>query len=117
MIKQVSVSMDYIGSVLSVNHYKWGYYTRPETRAWMEELGWRLKRYHIEDWKLPLTVKCNGIFKDKRSCPDIHNCLKIICDSIQSVTNLNDRDFITQTGEPIIDKAQEPRLIITITGS
>ena len=113
-MKTVTVEMDYPGSVISVNHYKYrgGIYTKPEAKAFMEELGWKLKAYHIEDWKLPLTVICDGIFKYKRSQPDLSNLSKIILDAIEEVTGINDRDMRWQDGD--VSYNDEPRLIITI---
>ena len=75
-----------------------------------------LKPFHLEDWKLPLIVRCDGVFKDKRSTPDLHNCMKIICDCIEEVSGTNDKYFRTETGDAIIDKTKEPVLIITIRG-
>jgi Holliday junction resolvase RusA-like endonuclease len=80
----------------------------------MDALGWQIKPHHIEDWKQPITVVLEGVFKDKRSCPDLHNLLKVICDEIEEVTGLNDRDYLTKTGEPLIRRDEEPTLIITI---
>ncbi len=117
-MKSVTIKMPYIGNVLSVNHYlgrrRGGYYVKPETKQWMEELGWLIKSHHIEEWKLPLKVTCDGVFKDKRGQPDIHNLMKVICDSIEEVTGVNDKHYQTETGSAIIDKNLEPELTITI---
>lgn len=97
----IVVSMDYIGKVLSVNHYKYagGIYTRKEVKAWMEEFGWRIKVSHIEDWKRPLSVRCDGRFKDKGHQPDLSNLSKVILDAIEDTTGVNDRDMRWQDGE------------------
>ncbi len=107
----VVIEMDYIGKELSVNHYKWGRYTKTETKNWMEELGWKLRPYHIEDWKLPLTVQCDGHFKDERR-PDLHNLSKVILDAIEEATGINDKHMRWKDGYVLI--GEEPKLIITI---
>jgi len=114
-MKSITVKMDYIGKELSVNHYKYKYYTKPEVKEWMDELGWLIKGHHIEEWRLPLKVTCDGVFKDKRSQPDIQNLMKVICDSIEAVTTINDKYFETETGTGIIDKGKDPELTITIS--
>jgi len=112
--KSVTIEIPYLGAVISVNHYKFqGRYTKPEAKAWMDELGWRIKEYHIEDWKQPIKVSVSGVFRDKRSTPDLHNLLKIICDSIEETTGINDRYMQTATTDPLIG-TEEPVIIITI---
>jgi len=112
--KSVTIGMPYIGKVLSVNHYKYagGRYTRKEVKHWMEALGWLIKGSHIEEWELPLTVRCDGVFKDKRSQPDLSNLSKVILDAIEETTGVNDRDMRWQDGD--VTYGDEPRLIITI---
>ena len=115
-MKEATIEIDYPGSIISVNHYKYkgGIYTKKEAKMWMDELGWTVKQLHLDDWKLPLTISVAGEFKDKGSCPDLHNLLKVICDSIEEITNLNDRNFKTETSEPKITGAHHPKLFITI---
>ena len=117
MANSIIIEIAYPGSVISCNHYKYrgGIYTKPEARAFMVELGWLIKQYHIEDWEPPLRVKCDGRFSNRRRCPDLHNLLKIICDSIEEVTGINDKYFKTETGDAVIDKNAEPMLWITIS--
>jgi len=112
----VGIAIDYIGSVLSVNHYKNGYYTKRETKRWMEELGWAVKTFHIENWKLPLSVTCSGKFKDARSAPDLSNLSKVILDALQEVSGVNDKDMRWHDGERTLG-ASRPELIITISES
>lgn len=114
-MKICKVKMPYIGKALSVNHYKYKgqYYTRKETQAWMDELGWLIKAEHIEDWKLPLTVKCDGIFRNQRSQPDLSNLSKVILDAIQETTGVNDKNMRWVDGNVTYDK--DPYLMITIT--
>ena len=115
-----TIMMDYIGSCLSVNHYQYGKtkHIKKETKAWMEEFGWRLKFSHIEDWKLPLKVTCSGVFKDGRSAPDLSNLSKIILDTIEDVTGINDKDMRWHDGSRVIgskiNEFLKPRLFITI---
>ncbi len=108
---KITVEMPYIGASLSINHYKYKYYTKPETKEWMIELQWKIKPSHIEDWELPLVVTCDGRFKDKRSTPDLHNLSKVILDSIEEVTGVNDRNMKWRCGEVTCG---EPTLFITI---
>jgi len=112
------INIPYPGSVISKNHYKYhnAWFKKKACVAWMEMLGWLVKPYHIEAWLLPITVKVSGTFKDKRSCPDLHNLLVVICDSIEEVTGINDRGYRTETGDAVIDKDKEPELTIEITG-
>lgn len=117
----ITIRVPYIGSVLSVNHYKYngGRYTRPEVKRWMELLAWKLGEYRVE-WntiRLPLYLNIGGVFKDKRSTPDIHNIIKIIADCIEDVTGLNDKGYSITTDAPVVDKNKEPELIITIDES
>lgn len=114
-MNKVRVQIDYPGSVISVNHYKNGYYTKPETRNFMEELGWLIKMSHVENWKRPLSVTCSGRFKDARSAPDLSNLSKVILDAIQEVSGVNDRDMRWHDGERTLGEAK-PVLIITISG-
>lgn len=113
-MKSVTIGMPYIGGVLSLNRYKYkgGIYTRPEVKNWMEALGWLVKGSHIEEWKLPLTVRCDGVFKDKRSQPDLSNLSKICLDSLEEVSGVNDRDMRWEDGD--VTYGNEPRLVITI---
>ena len=119
-MRSITVEIGYPGSVISCNHYKFkGKYTKPEARDFMNELGWAIKSAHIEAWKLPITVRCDGAFKDLRSTPDLSNLSKVILDAIEECTGVNDRDMRWQDGDiTYIGKwALEPMLEITITGA
>ena len=116
-MKSVAIGMPYIGKVLSVNHYlgkrrDGGFYVKQEVKNWQEMLGWLIKSSHIEEWKLPLTVRCDGVFKDKRSQPDLSNLSKVVLDAIEETTGVNDRDMRWQDGD--VSYGDEARLIITI---
>ena len=113
--RQVAIAIRYPGSVISVNHYKYrGRFTKPEARDWMNELGWMVKPYHLEEWKLPLEVICSGIFKDLTRQPDLSNLSKVILDAIEETTGINDRDMRWRDGDAIINPNSEPTLQITI---
>ena len=119
---KVKIRMPYPGAAISVNHYTGrrkdgGVYVKPEAKQWMDALGWLIKTQHIEDWKIPLHVTISGVFKDLRSCPDIHNLVKVTCDAIEEVTGINDQNYTTETKEPQIDSNHEPEVIITIQGA
>ena len=114
---KLAVEMKYLGGVLSVNRYKWGVFTRPEVRQWMDELAFIIRAMVNSQglkFDVPLKVQVDGIFKDKRATPDISNCVKVIADSVEDGVGINDRDFVVTTGEPQI--GEEAKLIITIGG-
>ncbi len=105
--------MDYPGAVITVNHYKYkGRYTRPEARHWSDALGWQIKGKGIEAWTLPLSVTCDGVFRNKRQQPDLSNCSKVVLDAIENATGINDRDMRWHDGD--VTYGPEPKLIITI---
>jgi len=116
-MRECKVIMPYIAN-LSVNHYLGrrkggGYYVKPEVKEWKEQLGWLIKAEHIEEWALPLTVICDGKFKDLRSTPDLSNLSKIILDAIEDVSGVNDRDMRWMDGD-VTKSDEEPELLITI---
>ena len=124
MTRRVTININYPGSIISVNHYKYagGRFTRKETKAWMTKLGWLIKSYHIEDWTLPLEITCGGFFKDERSAPDVHNLLKVIADAIQEVSGINDKNYHMTAGKReivgnIVGNREAPYLLITISES
>ena len=120
-LKHIMVEMPYIGSALSVNHC---YFTNargqrvlyPEAKEWRQTLAMvirsRMGGVVIEP---PLTIRIQGRFRDKRH-PDPDNLHKIIGDAVKMGTGVDDRHFLWQDGEPIIDKTADPMLIITIQG-
>ena len=114
-MREVKISMRYPGSVISVNHYKYkGRYTKREARDFMEALGWMVKPHHLEEWRLPLSVRCDGVFRDKRSCPDLSNLAKICLDAIEDTCGVNDQNYRWQDGDILIRKDEKPTLLITI---
>ena len=111
--RKIAIQMPYIGQVLSVNHFKYagGQYTKKEVKHWMKELGWLIKSSHIEEWNLPLEVRCDGTFKDRGHQPDLSNLSKVILDAIEETTGVNDRNMRWRDGDV---NYGEPGLLITI---
>lgn len=117
-MRSIKVEMPYIGGVLSENHYRGrrrdgNFYVRREVRDWMEELGWLIKTSHIGEWALPLTVKCDGRFKNTHQQPDLSNLSKVVLDAIEEITVVNDRDMRWQDGG--VSYGEPALLTITIT--
>ena len=118
-MNEIIVKMPYLGDVISVNHYRGRTrdgreYIKADAQAWMDMLGWLLKQYHIEDWKLPLHVTCSGVFRDNRSAPDLSNLSKCCLDAIEEVSGVNDRDMRWHDGDRRINGTDSPELTITI---
>lgn len=123
-MREEVIRMDYPGAIISVNHYLGkrkggGQYVKPETKIWKDEIGWMIKHLHIEDWQLPLSITCDGFFKDERSAPDLSNLAKVVCDAIAEVADgVNDKDFRWHDGKrEIIGIKETPHLLITIRES
>jgi len=117
-MRSITVEMDYIGGVLSENHYRGrrrdgGFYVKKETRGWMMDLGWKIKTAHIEDWSLPLKVKVDGRFKNTHRQPDLSNLGTVILNAIEEAIGVNDRDMRWQDGE--VSYGEPALLTITIT--
>ncbi len=118
MARHDLIKIIYPGSCISVNHYlgkrkDGGYYIKPETQAWKREFQWLLKKCHLEEYKLPLEVTCSGYFKDKRSSVDLSNLSKVILDSIQELSGINDKFMKWHDGERLVGY-KEPYLLILI---
>ena len=101
---------------LSCNHYKGrrrdgGEFVKKPIKDWQETLGWLLKPYHLEDWNLPLTVRCDVVQDDKR-VRDVHNYFKVVCDAIEELLGINDTNYKTEAGVPTFGEHAE--LVITI---
>ena len=115
-VPTITVEMEYLGGILSVNRFKYqGRYTRPETKKWMEQLAFIIKmtcNCAEVRFKPPVKVRIDGVFRDRRSTPDLHNLTKPILDSIEEAIGINDKDFITETG---VTQIGDPHLVITIS--
>lgn len=117
-MRSIKVELPYIGSCLSKNHYRGRrrdgmLYVKRETRDWMEELGWKIKTAHIEDWVLPLTVKCDGRFKNTHREPDLSNLSAVTLDAIEEACGVNDKFMRWQDGE--VSYGEPALLWMTIT--
>ena len=111
----VQLPMPYIGKSLSVNHYKFrNGHTKPETRKWMNALT-ITAQYHLGKVKVkyPPTIHLSGVFKDNRSCPDLHNLHKVIGDALQPVLG-NDREFRFVDEGYTLSLAIDPILVIGV---
>ncbi len=115
-MNEVKIGMPLIKD-LSVNHYKGrrrdgGEYVKKPVAKWMEDMGWILKPYHLEDWKLPLTVRCDIVQSDKRT-RDISNYSKVVLDAIEDLTGINDTNYRWVDGDPSYGEHAE--LVLTIS--
>ncbi len=118
-MKREAIKIEYPGSCISVNHYlskgRGGrVFVKPEAKAWQKEFQWLLKHLHLENWKLPLEIKCDGYFKDARSACDLSNLSKVILDAIEELIGVNDKYFRWHDGNRDIG-FKEPHLIITLS--
>ncbi len=113
--RKLMIDMEYIGGVLSVNHYKYqGRFTKPSVRQWMDELALVISQIaRDKKFKPPVTIKVDGFFADQRATPDLHNLHKVIGDAVEQGLGINDRDFRFQDGEVEIG-ANKPWLRITL---
>lgn len=116
-MREVKVVMPLVKN-LSVNHYliksRRGVFKRKEIQDWQDSLGWQIKTSHVEDWKLPLSVRCDLIQSDNRT-RDVSNYCKVILDSIEEATGVNDSNFRWQDGDVLINPELDSHLIITIS--
>ena len=122
-MRKEAIKIRYPGDCISVNHYLGrrsggGYYVKQETKDWKEEFQWLLKRLQLEEWQLPLEVTCSGWFRGEGSAPDLSNLSKIVLDSIEEITGINDKNMRWHDGKRnIIGKKEPPYLLITISES
>lgn len=117
-MRQDIIKIMYPGSCISVNHYlgkrkDGGYYVKPDCKAWKIEFQWLLKKCRLEEYKLPLEISCDGYFKNLRTAPDLSNLSKVILDSIQELTGVNDKNYRWHDGVRLIGY-KDPYLLITI---
>lgn len=115
--RHTTIKMPYPGCVITENHYLGrngkASYIKPGAKEWAQDLIFLINRCGIKDWKLPLKITVSGVFKNDRERCDLHN-LKILYDSIQKATGLNDKDYHTETIPGTIDKTVEPFILIKI---
>lgn len=114
-LRAIEVEMEYLPDC-SKNSYKLrNGAIKKQVTDWMECLTFMvraLKNSQGVEFKPPVTVRIDGIFKDMRSMPDLHNFLIVTCDAIEEALGINDREYKTETGHPEV--GDDPMLIITI---
>ena len=116
--RHVVVTMPYPGCIITENHC-YGRkgkhsYMKQEAQDWQESMIKAVIACGITDWKLPLKVKIEGVFKNERERPDLHN-FKCLYDGIQKAIGINDKDFHTETVPGRINKLVTPGILITIS--
>jgi len=104
------IKMAYIKD-LSVNHYKYRYYTKPEVQEWKRDLIKEVLICGVKNWTPPLRVTINAFFKDNRK-RDVQNFGKLIFDCVEAATGINDRYYHTVTAPA--GKASENYILIKI---
>lgn len=111
------IKMVYPNSHVTENHYLGRKGNRsfmlPDAKAWANDLIEEIKCCGVSEWIPPLKVSITGVFKNKRSRPDVHN-FKLVYDCIEKVTGLNDKEYETATKPGVIDSTQTPYILITI---
>lgn len=113
------VEMPYIGYVLSVNHccYRGGYggRLRKEVADWMRELAEKVEWIPPTFREKPVTIGLRGVFRDRRSTPDLANLHKVVGDAIARGLRMDDVDFRFEDKGYRLDKTARPCLEMTIT--
>jgi len=116
MLKAVRLEMDYLPDC-SKNSYKLRNGTiKRQVREWMEQFSFMLRSLVNSQgisFSLPLKVKVDGVFEDRRSMPDLHNLVITIADSIEDALGINDRYYEIETGQPEV--GGYARIIVTIS--
>jgi hypothetical protein len=118
-VKSTVIIIDYPGSYITSNHYlgrmkSGNVYVKKDAQAWADKLTMLLIQNGVKYLREPIKVKIEGIFRNFRETPDIHN-FKLLYDTIQRYTGFNDKYFKTETEIPIINKTDKPHLKITIS--
>ena len=89
-------------------------FVKREAQEWADELTGLLAQSTVKGFTEPIKVSIAGVFRNTRETPDLHG-MKLLYDTIQRYTGLNDRYYKTETEIPVIDKTVKPELTITIT--
>jgi len=92
-------------------------YTRADVLRWMDALAWMAAAQSKSAgiiWRPPLKLTVGGTFKDGRACPDVHNFVIVVADSIQQGLGINDQQYIIETELPVIDPSQEPQISVKV---
>ena len=116
MLRAVRIEMDYLPT-LSKNSYKTREgIVRSEVVRWMEQFSFMLRSLVNSQglsFPLPVKVKVDGVFENRRSTPDLHNLLIVVCDAVEDALGINDQYYNTETGQPEVGGG--PRIIVTIS--
>lgn len=116
VLKAVKLEMDYLPT-LSKNRYKtMEGIVRSDVRRWMDQFSFMLRAMvNSQDlhFSLPLKVKIDGVFENRRSTPDLHNLTIPIADSIEDALGINDRFYNIETGQPEV--GGYARIIVTVS--
>ena len=116
MLKTVRIEMEYLPEC-SKNSYKLRDGTvKRQVRDWMDQFSFMLKALVNSQglsFALPLKVRIDGVFADRRSTPDLHNLGPVIMDSVEDALGINDRYYNLETGQPEVGGS--PRIIVTIS--
>lgn len=112
----IMVEMEYLPEC-SKNSYKLrnGVIKR-QVQDWMECLSWMITALRNSGglkFTVPVKVKIDGVFKDKRSTPDLHNLTIPICDAVEDALGINDRLYNVETGQPQV--GEDVKVIVTIS--
>ena len=112
----VMVEMEYLPEC-SKNRYKLrNGVIKKQVRDWMECLSWIIRALvKGSDLKFspPVKVRIDGVFKDKRSMPDLHNFGIVIMDSMEDALGIDDRLFNLETGQPEV--GADVKMIVTVS--
>jgi len=115
---QITVEMEYLPNCSKNSYRTREGIIKSDVRRWMDDLAWMVMSWSRScgiELKPPLKIKISGIFKDERSCPDVHNFVAVIADAVQQGLEINDRHFKIECDTPEINPLKIPRLIITVS--
>ena len=112
----VMVEMEYLPEC-SKNRYKLrNGVIKKQVRDWMDSLSWIIRALvNSADLKFspPVKVRIDGVFKDKRATPDLHNLIIPIADAIEDAIEIDDRLYETETGLPQV--GEDVKVIVTVS--
>lgn len=112
------IEMEYLPEC-SKNSYKLRDGTiKRQVREWMGCLTFIVRALTNSanlEFKLPVTVRIDGVFENRVKMPDLHNMIIVVADSIEEALGINDQQFKIETGIPQV--GDDVKLVITIRGS
>jgi len=107
-----SVTMQYIGGVLSENSYKFKTRgTKPFVKLWIRELAEKVRLLEVPKVE-KYEVGIFGKFSDERR-PDVPNLFKIVLDAVAKGLDINDKNFTAKDNGYSLGFF-DPELVITI---